>query len=36
VVIALSGFYLAGIGWWAGSRILTAWRKRDPREDHWM
>jgi hypothetical protein len=35
VVVALSGFYLAGIGWWAGSRIVAAWRNRDREEDHW-
>jgi hypothetical protein len=29
LVVALSGFYVAGFGWWAGSRILDAWRKRD-------
>src|ERR1019366_8588168 len=36
MVVALSGFYLAGVGWWAGRRILAAWRTRDPRQDHWM
>lgn len=35
VVLALSGFYLVGIGWWAGTRIVSAWRNRDqPRDDH--
>lgn len=29
VVIALSGFYLAFVGRWAGGRILSAWRNRD-------
>jgi len=35
MVIALSGFYLAGIGWWAGTRIAGAFRERN-RRDHWF
>ena len=31
-VAALSGVYLVGFGWWAGSRIVAAWRKRDADE----
>jgi hypothetical protein len=28
-VVVLSGFYVAIVGWWAGAKILSAWRNRD-------
>jgi hypothetical protein len=29
IVIASSGFYIAIVGWWAGGRIVSAWKDRD-------